>query len=95
MTEGDGKQSYCARTHIECSHTRVLIQLTWRVQALVHVYVCIPDVSGAAGKRWGDVGGWGIGGGGWQQGSWPLVQKERERESGEWGWVGGGVYSGD
>lgn len=36
-------------------------------------------------ERRGDVGGWGIGGGGWQQGSWPLVQKEREREQGREG----------
>lgn len=37
------------------------------------MYLGLPE------ERWGGVGGWGIGGGGWQQGSWPLVQKERER----------------
>ncbi len=37
-----------------------------------------------------NVGGWGIGGGGWQRGSWPLVQREKER-----GREGGGGFSGD
>lgn len=72
------------------SYTCVNIVNLEEKQASVHVFVCIPDVSGAAGKRWGDVGGWGIGGGGWQRGIWLLVQKERERGRG-----GGGGYSED
>lgn len=59
------------------------------------MFVCLPYVSGAAGKRWRDVGGWGIGGGGWQQGSWPLVQKERAGKGGEMLGRCWGGHSGD